>query len=263
MCSAHPWVIWIWWHSGHFWVSGVVAPWPSVWLQTMLKTNSTRVMARHCSIHSQRQTWNLRLDTETLSEENPFNKPVFFGGFHVFFVRWLSIFCCIFVRSDFGSRLTSGRCAWVFSRWFLFCAVCVIFFGALIQPLSNQPPLVEDQGCSFPVQWCGGWSHGVLFGERFFSECLSNPSGSALRCCWWASRYFGDSHWRFVSCCFYVSTACANTRYDHNCYQCNLCFFPFISKVHHFLVCLVLPIFLLRLQRRLRLLHPTTTTALL
>lgn len=150
-----------------------------------------------------------------------------------------------------------------FQDGFCFCAVCVIFFGALIQPLSNQPPLVEDQGCSFPVQWCGGWSHGVLFGERFFSECLSNPSGSALCCCWWASRYFGDSHWRFemaVSMLVLLVLRLGMTTTATNA----TCVFSLYFEGSSFLVCLVLPIFLLRLQRRrLRRLHPTTTTALL
>lgn len=78
-------------------------------------------MARHCFFfHSQRQTWNLRLDTETVSEENPFNKPAFFGGSMFFCSGCVSIFCCIFGRSDFGSRLTSGRCAWVFQDGLFF-----------------------------------------------------------------------------------------------------------------------------------------------
>ncbi len=74
-------------------------------------------------------------------------------------------------------------------------------------------------GGGFTVQWCGGWSHGVLFGERFFSECLGYPPGCALCGCWWATRYFGDSPEGLNSLFLYVSTA-GDNRYDHNCYHC-------------------------------------------
>lgn len=127
----------------------------------MLKTNSTRVMARHCSIHSQRQTWNLRLDTETVSEENPFNKPAFFWGFHVVF-----LFGGCLSSAAFLSGLTLvldsllEDVSWVFSRWLLFLrGLCDLFWctdPTLIQPasLGRRPRL--QLPCAV-VRWLKSW----------------------------------------------------------------------------------------------------------
>ena len=62
----------------------------------------------------------MELDTahfqrKILLPNQPFWVPCFFV--------WGDVYLLHFVRFDFGSRLTSGRCAWVFPRWMVGAAV--------------------------------------------------------------------------------------------------------------------------------------------